>query len=191
MRSSSADDGIPYPDGKTNADLDHEVGATKATNDHYLCLWGTPSRWDPSNQNWFDELVDNFASDIHGSTANIIDEHAVDYLLQSGIIVVECGKGTTTCSVGAGFASDERRLNAMFTRHKCPLVIFSGIDTVDYKGKGKGKAERTMTLLQGCTLSVPRRHIWVAMGLGKSLPALLATLLLREVDSRGFITAAK
>ncbi|KAH6979829.1 hypothetical protein EDB82DRAFT_478530 [Fusarium venenatum] len=180
MRSSSADDGIPYPDGKTNADLDHEVGATKATNDHYLCLWGTPSRWDPSNQNWFDELVDNFASDIHGSTANIIDEHAVDYLLQSGIIVVECGKGTTTCSVGAGFASDERRLNAMFTRHKCPLVIFSGIDTVDYKGKGKG-----------CTLSVPRRHIWVAMGLGKSLPALLATLLLREVDSRGFITAAK
>ncbi|KAM0282168.1 hypothetical protein ACHAO9_010313 [Fusarium lateritium] len=50
----------------------------------------------------------------------------------------------TTRGVGAGFTSDERRLNVMLSRHKCALVIFSDIDTVDYKGKGKGKAERVM-----------------------------------------------
>ncbi|EXK33395.1 hypothetical protein FOXG_06183 [Fusarium oxysporum f. sp. lycopersici 4287] len=52
---------------------------------------------------------------------------------------------STTSGVGAGFTSDERRLNVMLSRHKCALVIFSDIDTVDYKGKGKGKAERTET----------------------------------------------
>ncbi|SPJ75859.1 uncharacterized protein FTOL_05590 [Fusarium torulosum] len=50
----------------------------------------------------------------------------------------------TTRGIGAGFTSDERRLNVMLSRHKCALIIFSDIDTVDYKGKGKGKAERVM-----------------------------------------------
>lgn len=50
----------------------------------------------------------------------------------------------TTRSTGAGFTSDERWLNVMLSRHKCALVIFSDIDTVSYKGKGKGKAERVM-----------------------------------------------
>ncbi|XEU95360.1 hypothetical protein FSHL1_000644 [Fusarium sambucinum] len=50
----------------------------------------------------------------------------------------------TTHTSGPGFTCDERRLNVMLSRHKCALVIFSDIDTVDYKGKGKAKAERTM-----------------------------------------------
>lgn len=50
----------------------------------------------------------------------------------------------TTRGAGAGFTSDERRLNVMLSRHKCALVIFSDIDTVNYKGKGKGKKERVM-----------------------------------------------
>lgn len=51
-----------------------------------------------------------------------------------------------TRGAGAGFTSDERRLNVMLSRHKCALVIFSDIATVNYKGKGKGKrkAERVM-----------------------------------------------
>ncbi|KAJ4131673.1 hypothetical protein NW768_005866 [Fusarium equiseti] len=51
----------------------------------------------------------------------------------------------TDCSVGADFTSDERRLNVLLSRHKCALIIFSDIDTVDYKGKGKHKAERIRT----------------------------------------------
>ncbi|KAM0506520.1 hypothetical protein ACHAP8_001560 [Fusarium lateritium] len=43
----------------------------------------------------------------------------------------------TTKYSGPGFTADERRLNVMLSRHKCALVIFSDIDTVKYKGKGK------------------------------------------------------
>lgn len=50
----------------------------------------------------------------------------------------------TTRGAGAGFTWDERRLNVMLSRHKCALVIFSDIDMVNYKGKGKGKAEKVM-----------------------------------------------
>jgi hypothetical protein len=50
----------------------------------------------------------------------------------------------TTRGIGASFTSDERQLNVMLSRHKCALVIFSEIDTVDYKGNGKQKAERMM-----------------------------------------------
>ncbi|KAM0302924.1 hypothetical protein ACHAPM_003710 [Fusarium culmorum] len=34
---------------------------------------------------WFDELVDNFADTIHEPEVKIIDESAVDYLLQSWV----------------------------------------------------------------------------------------------------------
>ncbi|KAL5595360.1 hypothetical protein FOVSG1_009049 [Fusarium oxysporum f. sp. vasinfectum] len=52
---------------------------------------------------------------------------------------------STTRGVGAGFTSDERRLNVMLSRHKCALVIFSDIDTVDYKGKVKAQRTETPT----------------------------------------------
>ncbi|KAF5530991.1 DNA helicase [Fusarium mexicanum] len=51
----------------------------------------------------------------------------------------------TTRGLGPGFTSDERRLNVMLSRHKCALVIFSDIDTVDYKGKAKAQRTETPT----------------------------------------------
>ncbi|KAM0218236.1 hypothetical protein ACHAQI_001423 [Fusarium lateritium] len=59
---------------------------------------------------------------------------------EATMVVVITG---TNRAVGAGFTCDERRLNVMLSRHKSALVIFSEIDTVDYKGKGAGKAEVT------------------------------------------------
>ncbi|KAM0539977.1 hypothetical protein ACHAO7_011644 [Fusarium culmorum] len=53
---------------------------------------------------------------------------------EGGMVVVITG---TNEHVGAGFTSDERRLNVMLSRHKSALVIFSDIDTVDVPGKGK------------------------------------------------------
>ncbi|KAI6771567.1 hypothetical protein HG531_009192 [Fusarium graminearum] len=55
-------------------------------------------------------------------------------LEEGGMVVVITG---TNGHVGAGFTSDERRLNVMLSRHKSALVIFSDIDTVDVSGKGK------------------------------------------------------
>ncbi|KIL93205.1 hypothetical protein FAVG1_03182 [Fusarium avenaceum] len=71
------------------------------------------------------------------STVNAIQGQEADM-----VVVITA----TTRGAGAGFTSDERRLNVMLSRHKCALVIFSDIDTVNYKGKGKskGKAERVM-----------------------------------------------
>lgn len=54
---------------------------------------------------------------------------------QEGVMVVVITG--TNGHVGAGFTSDERRLNVMLSRHKSALIIFSDIDTVDVKGKGK------------------------------------------------------
>ncbi|SCV38782.1 uncharacterized protein FFFS_05971 [Fusarium fujikuroi] len=51
----------------------------------------------------------------------------------------------TTRAVGAGFTSDERRLNVMLSRHKCALVIFSDIDTVDFKGRARAQRIETPT----------------------------------------------
>ncbi|KAK6711207.1 hypothetical protein SNK05_005634 [Fusarium graminearum] len=55
--------------------------------------------------------------------------------LEEGVMVVVITG--TNGHVGAGFTSDERRLNVMLSRHKSALVIFSDIDTVDVSGKGK------------------------------------------------------
>ncbi|UZP38300.1 hypothetical protein NXS19_006116 [Fusarium pseudograminearum] len=58
---------------------------------------------------------------------------------ESDMVVIITG---TNSSVGAGYMSDERRLNVMLSRHKSALVIFSDIDTVDYTDKNK-KAKLT------------------------------------------------
>ncbi|KAH6959138.1 putative DNA helicase [Fusarium avenaceum] len=69
------------------------------------------------------------------STVNAIQGQEADMV----VVITATTRGT-----GAGFTSDERRLNVMLSRHKCALVIFSDIDTVNYKGKGKRKAARVM-----------------------------------------------
>ncbi|KAF5247776.1 hypothetical protein FAUST_560 [Fusarium austroamericanum] len=53
---------------------------------------------------------------------------------EGGMVVVITG---TNRHAGAGFTSDERRLNGMLSRHKSALVIFSDVDTVGSSGKSK------------------------------------------------------
>ncbi|KAG8352577.1 hypothetical protein FVEN_g9414 [Fusarium venenatum] len=61
---------------------------------------------------------------------------------ESDMVVIVTG---TNSVVGAGFTSDERRLNVMLSRHKSALVIFSDIDTVDYNGKSKAELTQEPT----------------------------------------------